>query len=179
GDQAHVPGIASDYALLRDIHRLEFLRGREKHYTFADRGFAGLSQPPFEAPPQIPVILQKNWRQSFRLPMCAEPGDRGLRLVIQIVLNRNAATGPVPVSFNGSWPTAENTTNDRLLFSCGSLTHHVKEHVGQDYQFPVSLVREGWNEVTVENCGEQPLTVVCIELGVMAAVPDTHPLSAG
>jgi len=169
GDQAKVPGIGSNYALLRDIHRLEFLRGREKHYTFADRGFTGLSQPPFEAPPQVPVILQKNWRQSFRLPMSAEPGDRGLRLVIQVVLSRGAGVEPVPVSINGCWPQAVSTANDRLLFPCGSLTHHVKDHVGHDYTFPLTLVRDGWNEITVENTSDHPLTVVCIELGVMAA----------
>lgn len=167
GDQAHIPGIGSEYAVLQDIHRLEFLRGKEKHYTFADRGFIGLSQPPFEAPPQVPVILQKNWRTSFRLPMCAEPAGGGLRLVVQIVLNKDAEAAPVPVSINGSWPNAESQPNERLLFPCGSLTHHTQDHMGHDYQFPLSLVRDGWNEVTVENCGEQPLTVVCIELGVM------------
>jgi hypothetical protein len=173
GDQARVPGVASNYPLLRDIHRLEFLRGQEKHYTFADRGSTllaiGLAQPPFEAPPQVPMVLGKNWRHGFRLPMCAEPADRGLRLVIQIVLKRDAAGAPVPVSINGCWPVTVSTPNDRLLFPCGSLTHHVKEHVGHDYQFPVGLVRDGWNEITVENGGDEPLTVLCIELGIMTA----------
>jgi len=63
--------------------------------------------------------------------------------------------------------------NERLLFPCGSLTHHVKEHLGHDYEFPLSLVQDGWNEVTVENTGDQPLTIVCLELGVMAAGPAT------
>ena len=173
GDQSKVPGIGSTYALLRDIHRLDFLRGKEKHYTFADRGSTalaiGLAQPPFEAPPQVPVILQKNWRHSFRLPMCAEPTDRGLQLVIQLVLERSAAPAPVAVSLNGCWPLTVSTPNDRLLFPCGALTHHVRAHLGHDDQFPVSLVRDGWNEITVESGGDQPLTVVCLELGVMAA----------
>jgi hypothetical protein len=171
GDQARVPGVASNYPLLRDIHRLEILRGQEKHYTFADRGSTalaiGLAQPPFEAPPQVPVMLEKNWRRSFRLPMCAEPADRSLKLVVQIVLKRDAAVAPVPVSINGCWPNTSCTPNERLLFPCGSLTHHTREHIGFDYQFPVTLVRDGWNEVTVENGGEQPLVVVCIEMGVM------------
>jgi hypothetical protein len=175
GDQAKVQGITSNYALLRDIHRLDFLRGKEKHYTFADRGSTvlaiGLAQPPFEAPPQVPAVLQKNWRHSFRIPMCAEPGDRGLRLVIQVVLNKDAVAGAVPVSINGCWPSAESTPNERLLFPCGPLTHHVKDHVGHDYVFSVSLLREGWNEITVENTSEQPLTVVCIELGIMTTAP--------
>jgi hypothetical protein len=75
----------------------------------------------------------------------------------------------VPVSINGCWPVTVSTPNDRLLFPCGSLTHHVKEHVGHDYQFPVGLVRDGWNEITVENGGDEPLTVLCIELGIMTA----------
>ncbi len=151
-----VAGITSNYELLRDIHRLEFLRGREKHYTFADRASSvlgvGLAQPPFEAPPQVPAVLQKNWRHSFRLPMCAEPADRGLQLVVQVVLNRDAPVAPVPVSVNACWPMAESAPNERLLFPCGSLTHHTsKDHLGHDYTFPISLVREGWNEITVEN----------------------------
>lgn len=168
-DQARIPGLVSDYTFLRDIQHLDKLRGEPKHYTFADLGFRDLSQPPFEAPPQVPVILEHFWRHSFRLPMCAEPADRGLKLVIQVVLRKDAALATLPVSLNGCWPNTTSVANDRLLFPCGSLTHHTKEHVGYDYQFPVSLLRDGWNEITVENGAEQPLTVVCIELAVRAA----------
>src|SRR5205814_5251889 len=35
-DDFRIPGLVSDYAGLRDIHRLDLLRGRPKHYTFSD-----------------------------------------------------------------------------------------------------------------------------------------------
>ena len=68
--------------------------------------------------------------------MCAEPADRGLSLVVQVVLKRGETFVGMPVSFNGSWPTTENRENERLLFPCGSLTHHTPEHIGRDFQFP-------------------------------------------
>ncbi|MFM1852392.1 MAG: hypothetical protein RIS54_2076, partial [Verrucomicrobiota bacterium] len=34
------------------------------------------------------------------------------------------------------------------------------------YVFPAGLIRDGWNEVTVENGGEQPITIAAIELAV-------------
>ncbi|MEO6876492.1 MAG: hypothetical protein ABI222_16880 [Opitutaceae bacterium] len=166
-DQVRIPGLVSDYTFLRDIQKLEMLRGQPKHYTLADLGFRDLSQPPFEAPPQVPVLLEHYWRHAFRLPMCAEPADRGLRLVIQLVLKKDAPAAPRSITINGCWPSTVCTTNERLLFPCGSLTHHTADHVGYDYEFPVSLVQEGWNEITVENGGEHPLTVVCLELGIM------------
>ncbi len=170
-DQARIPGLVSDYTFLRDIHRLDQLRGRPKHYTFADLGFRDLSQPPFEAAPQVPQLLEHYWRHTFRLPMCAEPLDRGLQLVIQVVLKKDAPANLVPVSFNGCWPVTTSRPNERLLFPCGSLTHHAPEHIGYDYILPVSLIRDGWNEITVENGSAQQLTVVCVELAVKTAEP--------
>jgi hypothetical protein len=166
-DQARIPGLISDYTFLRDIDRLENLRGKPKHYAFGDRGFTGLSQPPFEAPPQIPVILEKNWRQSFRLPMCAEPADGKLRLVVQVVTKKTDVVADIPVVVNACWPNAQRAATDRLLFPCGSLTHHTSDHVAYNYEFPVSLLRDGWNEIVLENGGERPITIVCLELAVM------------
>jgi len=77
----------------------------------------------------------------------------------------------LPVSFNGCWPNLEHQRSDRLLYPCGSLTHHGVENIGYDVRFPVSMVREGWNEVVVENGGKQPITVVCIELAIRPAIP--------
>jgi hypothetical protein len=160
--------VTSNYAFLRDIHRLDLLRGRPKHYTFADQGGLFSRMPPFESAPQVPVAVGSNCRQAFRLPMCAEPADRGLRLVVQVVLRRADAPVGLPVSFNECWPNAACVRTDRLLFPCGSLTHHADDHVGCNFEFPASLIREGWNEVIVENGGAEPVTVACLELGVMA-----------
>ncbi len=166
-DQARIPGLVSDYSLLRDIHRLDLLRGQPKHYAFADRGFTGLAQPPFEAPPQVPVILEHNWRQSFRLPMCAEPADRGLKLVVQVVVKKTDPVGELPVVFNACWPQAKRTATDRLLYPSGPFTHHAPDHVAYNYELPVTLIRDGWNEIVVENGHAQPVTIVCLELAVM------------
>jgi len=167
-DQVRLPGIKSDYTFLHDIYRLDYLRGREKHYTFANRGGI-LELPPFEAAPKLPVVLEQNWRQAFRLPMCAEPADRGLQLVVQVVLKKSEPLTGLPVSFNGSWPEAGGVATALLLFPCGSLTHHIPDHIGYNFHFPVSLLQEGWNEVILENGGKEPLTIVCIEVAVMAA----------
>jgi hypothetical protein len=169
-DQARVPGVISDYTALRDIDRLEHLRGRPKHYTFSRSGH-GLVHPPFEVTPQLPVTLEKWWNHLFRLPMCAEPADRGLELVIQIVLRAGPAPASLPVSINGCWPSVEATPTDRLLFPCGSLTHLTAAHRGYNFRFPVTLVRDGWNEIMVENGDEQPITVDAIELAIRPAAP--------
>lgn len=166
-DQTRIPGLISDYTFLRDIHRLDLLRGQPKHYAFADRGFTGLAQPPFEAPPQVPVILEHNWRQAFRLPMCAEPVDRGLKLVVQVVVKKSDPVGDLPVVVNACWPNATRTATDQLLFPCGPFTRHTSDHVAYNYEFPVSLLRDGWNEIVLENGAVSPVTIVCLELAVM------------
>ena len=167
-DQMRIPGLISDYTSLRDIHRLDHLRGRPKHYTLSLSGY-GLVLPPFEVTPQLPVVLEKGWNHLFRLPMTAEPADQNLELCIQIVLKAGDTFTCLPVAFNGCWPRLEQTPTDRLLFPCGPLTHFTTEHRGYDYRFPVNLVRDGWNEITVENGGETPITIVAIELAVRAA----------
>lgn len=166
-DQAKIPGLISDYTFLRDIDRLDVLRGRPKHYAFADRGFIGLSQPPFEAPPQLPVILERNWRQAFRLPMCAEPAGRGLKLVIQVAVKKTDPVGDLPVVFNACWPNAKSTATDRLLYPCGLLTHHTPDRVAYNYEFPIELIRDGWNEIVLENGAATPVTIASLELAVM------------
>jgi len=166
-DQAGTTGVACDYTTLRDLHRLDSLRGRPKHYTFSDQG-TRFVQIPFERVPQLPVVLERGWIRSFTLPMCAEPADRGLELVIQVVVKAGDTFAELPVAINGCWPQRVHTRSDRLLFPCGSFTHHAPAHRGCDFKFPVSLVREGWNEITVENGGDQTITVVAIELAIRA-----------
>ena len=164
-DQARIPGLPSDYRFLRDVDKLELLRGREKHYTFATKG-AMQSMEPFEDAAPVPAVLEAHWRQAFRLPMCAEPADRGLQLVVQVVVKRSEPFGGLPVSINGCWPKTEAMATDRPLFPCGPLTHHTADHLGYDFQFPVELVRDGWNEIILENGGAQPLTIVALELAI-------------
>ncbi|MEO7599643.1 MAG: twin-arginine translocation signal domain-containing protein [Opitutus sp.] len=164
-DQARVPGVISDYTTLHDVHRAEFLLGKPKHYSFSTWGNAVI-HPPFEVPPQLPVVLLAGSSHPFRIPMMAEPTDQKLELVVQVVLKADESFAEMPVSFNRCWPVIEHTATDRLLFPCGSLTHHALENRGYDFRFPISLVSQGWNQVVVENGGAQPITVACIELAI-------------
>ncbi len=164
-DQANLPGLISDYAGMRDLHRLDWLRGQPKHYSFSDK--LGLFQQiPFENSPQVSAVLERGWHQAFRLPMCAEPADRGLELAVQIVLRAADPSELLHVSFNGCWPTRVHTRSDRLLFPCGTLTHHVAANTGCNFTFPITLARDGWNEIVVENGGAGAITVVGVELAI-------------
>jgi hypothetical protein len=167
-DQTRLPGQLSDYANLRDIQRPEFLRGQPKHYSFSTHG-AGVFYPPFDLTPQIPVQLQPGWSHPFRIPMASEPTDRGLELVVQVVLKAGEKFAALPVAFNDCWPRLEHTPTDRLLYPCGSLTHLGAELQGYNFTFPVSLLREGWNELMIENGGGQPVTLMGLELAVRPA----------
>lgn len=168
-DQAGLVGLDSDYAGMRDIFRLETLRGQPKHYALSDKG-GMFVQIPFENIPQVPALLEKGWHQAFRLPMCAEPTDRGLELVIQVVLKAGDASELLLASFNGTWPSREHTRSERLLLPCGALSHHAPANIGCDFRFPVALVRDGWNEIVVENGGDKTITVVGIELAIRSKV---------
>jgi hypothetical protein len=102
--------------------------------------------------------------------MCAEPTDRGLELVIQVVLKAGDASELLLASFNGTWPSREHTRSERLLLPCGALSHHAPANIGCDFRFPVALVRDGWNEIVVENGGDKTITVVGIELAIRSKV---------
>ena len=167
-DPGRVPGLISDYSALHDIYNLDWLRCQPKHYTFSLSGH-GLVHPPFEIAPQLPVTLEKWWNRGFRLPMCAEPTGRKLELVIQIVLRAENKPEALPVAFNGCWPKVEHTPSDELLYPCGPLTHLTAAHHGYNFVFPVNLIRDGWNEITVENGGELPITIASIEVAVRPA----------
>lgn len=169
-DQVRLPGLTSDYAQLRDIHRLDLLRGREKHYAFSDKSYGGgLSLPPFELPPPLPLILEPHWRHALRLPMCAEPADRSLRLLVQVVVKKTDPVGELPVSFNGSWPHTARTPTDQLLFPCGSLTHHAETHTAFNYEFPITLLQDGWNEIELYNGASGTITIIAVELAILAS----------
>jgi hypothetical protein len=86
--------------------------------------------------------------------------------VIQIVLKSDDVVTHLPLSFNGCWPNLTKEKTDKLLFPLGAYTQHDKEHSAYNFRFPVSLVREGWNEIVLENGGKSVLNVACIELAI-------------
>lgn len=164
-DQARIPGLISDYAGLRGLDRLEALRGQPKHYVFSLWANV-LTHIPFEVPPQLPLVLAPTGYHAFRLPMSAEPAGSGLEVVVQVVARAGGRPGPLPVSFNGCWPRLAGDVTDQLLFPCGALTRHVAEHAARNVVFPLERIREGWNEIVVENGGPDPLDLAGLEVAI-------------
>jgi hypothetical protein len=99
--------------------------------------------------------------------MCVEPRDASLDVVVQVIVRAGEEVGALPISFNASWPRLAVERSDQPLFPCGSLTHHVADHVAYNVRFPLTLIREGWNEIVVENGGPTTLTLIGLEVGIM------------
>lgn len=166
-DQARLPGIQSEYGALGRINDLDYLRGQPKQYSLGIGGRM-YNLTPFDLPAQLPVRLDFNAQHPFRVAMCAEPGDCNLELCVLLVLNATDEVKILSVSFNECWPLLQSERQDKLLFPTGSLTHLSKDHAGYRFRFPITLVRDGWNEIVVENGGQESLTVVGIEVAVRA-----------
>jgi hypothetical protein len=165
----------ADYSAIRDIHDLEALRGKPKHYAMGTM-FSSCWYPPFELSEPLPAILEPEWRKAFRLPMCAEPADRALELVIQVVVEKRDSLPDIGVSFNGSWPSFDRVETGELLFPNRPATHHLPQFQAYNYAFPVAAIREGWNEIVVYNGGRpsdieqshssNAITVASVELAI-------------
>ncbi len=140
----------ADYSAIHHLHDLDSLRGLDKQYALTTM-LSPVWNPPFDTPDQLPQVLQPDWRRSFRVPMCAEPGRTDLELIVQIVVDRQDALPPIGVSFNDSWPTREAQATDEILFAQREYTHHTPEHTALNYTFCVGDIRDGWNEVSVYN----------------------------
>lgn len=165
-DQNRIPGVRADYTALRDIERPEVLAAHPLHYSFGTCGTFAV-HPPFEPAGQLPVGLPPRAHHAFRLSMGKRPRAATEDLVIQVILRHSDQPDALPVSFNDCWPQATSTPTQTLLMPCGSLTHLTAEHRGYNYTFPATLIREGWNIVTVENHAKRDITVAGIELAIM------------
>ncbi|MBS0661660.1 MAG: hypothetical protein JSR48_00220 [Verrucomicrobia bacterium] len=166
-DQVRVPGQRADYAALRPLADLAALRGTTKHYAFNTAS----TQPTkiWDVPEQLPVRLGPGQRRALRLPLCAEPAGRGLRLVAQLVVGRADAARTCGVSLNGGWPVFERAATDALLFPAGPYSRHVEEHAAWNYALDLGAVRDGWNELTLVNESPEALDLIAVELGVLAS----------
>jgi hypothetical protein len=164
-DAPRVPGLRADYSSMRNIDKLDTLRGQSKQYSFGIGG-RNSNMIPYDLPAQLPVTLDFNAHHAFTVAMCAEPDSFGLVLTIQIITSATDDVTILAVSVNGTWPQTKRDCVEKLLFPCGPLTHFTNGNVGYNYHFPVALIRDGWNEIVVENAGKKPITVSCIELGV-------------
>lgn len=169
------------YPELRNLHRLDHLRGKPKQYALASRRGA-YDFPLFELAEQVPITIEPDSKQSFRLSMCSEPADQGLELFVQIIVKRtDDQSSEIGVSFNGDWPTFAATETSDLLFPAGGFTRHVPEHRAYNFRRPVSAIRDGWNEVLVFNgrhekkdgdgMQDNRLHVVSVELAIRKIQP--------
>lgn len=140
----------ADYSAIRSVGDLEALRGKPKQYALTTV-LGPVWNPPFDTPDQLPVILEPDWRRAFRLPMCAEPTDRGLELIVQVVVDRRNGLPPIGLSFNDCWPTFIAKATDKLLFPQKDHTHHVPDYAAFNYSFDVARISEGWNEISIYN----------------------------
>jgi hypothetical protein len=168
-DQVRVPGQRGNYAALRRLADLEFLRGQEKHYAFNTASV----QPTkiWDVPEQLPVTIAPRHRRALRLPMCAEPHAAALQLVIQVITARARPGDECGVSFNGAWPVFARRETAELLFPTGPYRRHVEEHTAWNYASDAGAIRDGWNEITLCNESAADLLVVGVELGLMGKTP--------
>ena len=168
---------STHYAPLSELPVLEKLRGQCKQYTLSSM-IGACWMTPFEQCEQLPFMLEPGWRRQLRLSMCAEPPNAGT-LMVQVVVEKKEALPTFGVRFNECWPTIAGEATDRLLFPVGPLTHHLPEHQAFNYRFPVTAIREGWNEIelfdprwvsgTTRERFEQAVCVVNVDLAVMPA----------
>jgi hypothetical protein len=166
-------GCKAEYDALQQIDNLEHLRGKPKLYTFASQN--GYYQHElFEKFGPFPTVLCAAEKVAGRVPMCAET-DPGLEFVIQVVVEKQEKLPPIGIHFNGCWPRFDGVPDDRLLFPVASMTHHTPDHTALNFNFALTDIREGWNEIVVMHgtardwsiAGQQePITVHSVELGL-------------
>ncbi|MBL8219999.1 MAG: hypothetical protein JNL62_12260, partial [Bryobacterales bacterium] len=161
-DQPKVPGLRADYGVLRGIHDLESLRGKEKHYCLSSP--SGRLSMLWEIPEQIPAVLEPKHRREFRLTMAREPAGRKLR--VQAVVEKSPSPARLAMSFNGAWPVFAVRETADMLFPVGPYTRFADGLTAWEYTLDAVAIREGWNTVTVTNYGAASVKVESVELGV-------------
>ena len=164
-DQVRVPGLKADYAAIRQLTDLNFLRGKEKHYAF--NTVSAQATKIWDVAEQLPARIAPRHRRAFRIPMCAEPGKAPLQLIIQVISDRGPSAPECGVGVNGAWPVFARKETADLLFPAGPYAKHVEEHVAWNYAVDLVSLRDGWNEITVYNDSAEELNLVGLELGIL------------
>ncbi|MBT5874728.1 MAG: hypothetical protein HOH43_15025 [Candidatus Latescibacteria bacterium] len=140
----------ADYSAIKHLKSLKSMRGLPKMYALSTI-LSPVWNPPFDTPDQLPAVLEPDWRRGFRIPMCAEPDDPNLEMIVQIVVDLRDSLPPIAVSFNDSWPSLNGEPTSELLFPQNEYTHHTPEHTAFNYVMGVGSIRDGWNDVSVYN----------------------------
>ncbi|MBL8173989.1 MAG: hypothetical protein JNK48_04925 [Bryobacterales bacterium] len=164
-DQPKIPGLRANYGVLRGIHDLASLRGKEKHYCLSSP--SGRLSMLWETPEQIPAVLEPKQRREFRWTMSKEPA--GMTLTVQVVVEQGSAAARLAMSFNGAWPVLADRESAEMLFPVGPYVRFADGLTAWEYSADAAAIREGWNTVTVTNFGKSDAKVMSVELGVRRA----------
>jgi hypothetical protein len=153
-------GGRSNYSHIKDINNLDSLRGQEKLYGLGYM-FGSWVRPLFETVDHFPAILEPGALKSVRMPMCAEPPESDLEVIVQVIVEKRDRPAIIGVSLNGSWPQWESEETDDLLFGVSSQIRHKSEpqlltkrpakHIAYNFRFETQNILEGWNELVILN----------------------------
>ncbi|MCZ2151062.1 MAG: hypothetical protein LC126_25220 [Bryobacterales bacterium] len=102
--------------------------------------------------------------------MCDEQAGGTLR--VQVALENPPGATRLGLSLNGAWPTFESRQTRDMLFPAGPYTRFAAPVTAWEFKFDSSVIRQGWNFVTVLNNNRNPagaVKVVSVELGVSFA----------
>ena len=146
--------MAPSYDALKYLYDLDYLRGKEKHYCLSTQDRNPFSTVPYETVETLPETIEPECRRGFRIPMCREPLDQGLRLIVQVICEKKEEELKIGISFNNNWPDFKGEKTTKLLFPCGIYTDVRDEHVAYNFEVDLSLLRDGYNQICVFN-GEQ------------------------
>jgi hypothetical protein len=160
-----LPGLHSQYAALNNLHDLESLRGQTKQYSLCSN-LRNYGPHEFDLSKPLPVTLKPNGRQTFRLPMCSEQNDAGLKLILQVVVEKTDAVPRLAVSFNKSKLQSDARQTRELLFPMGPANQHLAAYRAFNHCFDVNDIIEGWNEIVLTNSGNESARIVSLELAV-------------
>lgn len=170
--------VRGEYPALRNLTDLEQLRGQEKHYSLPIAGRSCWA-PPFDRVESLPTTLEPQDRAALRLPMCAEPVDGNLELIVQVVMEKGPhADSDVGVSLNGGWPNHHGNATNRVLFPTALHSTHISGHRACNFTFPIGAIIEGWNEIVIVNGAQENIPpdqlratafrIMAVELAVQA-----------
>jgi hypothetical protein len=127
--------------------------------------------PPFETVEQIPETIEASMRKRFRMPMCAEPSDRDLKLVIAVSVDKKPEGEPeseIGVSFNASWPAFTGVATDDMLVPIFTLSKYSQKTLTYRFEIDLSRIRDGWNNIDIYNGSKSkgPFRVTNIDIAI-------------
>ncbi|HXK45717.1 MAG TPA: hypothetical protein PL060_07130, partial [bacterium] len=86
----------ADYASLKKLHDIDFLKGKSKFYTFSS-GVGFFVHNFFESIGQIPTHIEPQCRKECLLPMMKESADKNMKLTIQVVIEKQEKIPPIGI----------------------------------------------------------------------------------